>query len=182
MKDVIWIILNGPSSKSWKGYRFKGPVFGCNYAYRDFPLTDLFAVDRICVHNIRIDPLYPGGINCYTKQSGLELPPGWRQMPIPGIDSGSFALEQAFIRYPNHKHIVIGADGILEKNFETVYDYHFRNGTQTRESVHKRYRKTVIELLELYQPNCVFISETPDPRLRTERIDTFRKTNLGLDA
>lgn len=180
--DTVWIVLNGPSSKDWHGYKFKGPVFGCNYAYRDFPITDLFVVDRICVHNVRIDPQYPGGINCYTKQSTLEIPPGWRQMPTPGIDSGSFAIEQAFIRYPKHRHVIIGADGILQQQYETVYDYHFRNGTQTRKAVHDRYRKTVIELLQLYDTDYVFVSEQQDPEIRTTSIDTFRKTHLGLDA
>lgn len=172
--NIAWTILNGPSSQQWRNYKFKGPVFGCNYAYRDFPITDLFVADRICVHNVRIDPLFPGGIHCYTKQSPLELPPGWRQQTMPGIDSGTFAIEQAFVRYPNHKHVIIGADGLLEQNYETVYDYHFRNGATTRESVHKRYRKTVLEILDLYRTEYVFISDTTDTEIRTQTREAFR--------
>lgn len=174
MKHTVWVIFNGPSSKRWYDYKFGAPVFACNYAYRHFPVTDLFVADRVCVHSVRTDTSFPGGINCYTKESPLELPPGWRQMPTPGIDSGSFALEQAFIRYPNAQHIVIGADGILEQDYTTVYDYHFRKGAQTRTTVHKRYRKTVIELLALYHTNCVFASDTPDPEIRTAPHDTLR--------
>lgn len=174
MKDTVWIVLNGPSSKQWQDYKFRGPVFGCNYAYRDFPITDLFVVDRICVHNIRTDVQFPGGINCYTKETNLELPPGWRHMPTPGIDSGSFAIEQAFVRYPKHRHVIIGADGILKQDYTTVYNYEFRNGTQTRQSVHERYRKTVLELLVLYQTNYIFASDNKDPEIRTQTHDALR--------
>jgi hypothetical protein len=96
-------------------------------------------------------------------------------MPSPGIDSGTFAMEQAFIRYPHAEHVVIGADGILEQDYNTSYEYKFRNNMGTRREIYKRYRKTVFELLELYQPNCVFVSEHPDTQLRTATIDTFRK-------
>jgi hypothetical protein len=172
--NIAWTILNGPSSQQWRNYKFKGPVFGCNYAYRDFPLTDLFVADRICVHNVRIDPLFPGGIHCYTKESPLELPHGWRQQRMPGIDSGTFAIEQAFIRYPNHKHVIIGADGLLQHNYETVYDYHFRKGASTRRSVHERYRKTLIDLLVLYHKDYIFISEHKDTEIRTQTLEAFR--------
>lgn len=180
MKDTVWIIFNGPSNRQWISHRFKGPVFGCNYAYRDFPVTDLFVADRMCVHSVRKDPLRPDGIHCYTKQSPLELPPGWRQKPTPGIDSGSFALEQAFVRYPKHQHIIIGADGILLQNHESVYEYQFRNGMSPREIPHKRHRKTVLELLELYQPNYAFVSDEQDPEIKTITYDTFRKQNMVL--
>lgn len=181
MEKTIWVILNGPSSGQWRDYEFVGPVFGCNFAYRDFPCTDVFAVDRVTVAHIRGDQ--PAGVYFCTKRSGLELPPGWDHLPTPGIDSGSFAIEQALIRYPHRRLVVIGADGILGQDHHTQYAYPWRRGQQPTAQSHITHRNTVIGLLEKYKPNYVFISDRPDPQIRTQTRDDFiREQNMGMDA
>ena len=181
MEKRIWIIFNGPSSKQWQGFNFDGPVFGCNFAYKDFPCTDVFAVDRVTVAHIRSNQ--PSNVYFCTKKTGLELPLNWHDLEPPGIDSGSFALEQAFVRYPQRHAVIIGADGILMQDHNTNYDYPWRRGQQPTQNSHQTHRNTVLGLIEKYKPNYVFISNQPDPQLRTQTRDDFiRKQNMGLDA
>lgn len=176
----MFVVFNGPSSLEWRNILLPNPVFGCNFAYRDFDLEQCFAVDRMTVHNIRKD-----NPRCvlWTKQSNLnlELPEGWRAAPTPGIDSGSFALEQAMIQYPDREKIIIGADGILELETRTVYEYSWRQGYTPREKTYRIHRKTIKELLERYHQRVRFVSEQPSQHVETiNRADTLRKINMAL--
>lgn len=151
---MIYVIFNGKSSSHFINYNFDGPVFGCNFAYRDFPITHLYAVDRITVaHIVKDKP----NCECWTKKSPLPLPPGWQHATTPGIDSGSFALEQAYLRFPDEAVTVIGADGILGTDHTTRYEYTWRNGHQPNQNTHERHKKTVIELLNHYNNPTTFI-------------------------
>ena len=177
--DDCYVIFNGPSSRRWCNYAFDGPVLGCNFAYRDFPLTACFAVDRFTVAAIRGED-HPD-IEYWTKQSPLELPPDWLHKPIPGIDSGTFALEHACVTYPEMRKVIIGADGILGIDNTTHYEYRWRNNRQPHPQTHQRHRKTVLELKNKYNQQMVFISEHTDPQLETLTYANYiRKKNLAL--
>jgi len=176
-----FIIFNGPSSRLWLDHAFNGPVLGCNFAYRDFPLTACFAVDRFTVAAIRGES-HPD-IEYWTKQSSLELPPGWLQQTIPGIDSGTFAMQHAYQHYPDMRKIIIGADGILGQDHTTHYQYNWRGKNQPHPKTHSRHRKTVLELLEKYNQPTVFISKHTDPQLETMTYaDYTREKSLALHA
>lgn len=180
--EYCWIIFNGPSSSQFIGYKLPGPVFGCNFAYKDFPVTDLFAVDRMAVHAIRKEA--PECRNFYTKKTPLELPPGWQHHNIPGIDSGSYAIEQACIQYPRHTKIIIGADGVLKLNSTTRYVYAWRGGRQPQGRTHLQHRDTVIALTQKYSnQKLLFVTNCQDTYMETITFDDcIRKTGLVMDA
>lgn len=163
----VWVIFNGPSSSRFHGVPNTGIIYACNYAYRDFPVTYLYAVDRIAVHNIRKDR---PRCECWTKKSPLELPHGWNHAPTPGIDSGSFALEQACLRETG-RLVIIGADGILGLDSTTNYDYHWRTH-QPSQRIHQRHRTTVEQIIDCYNPNYVFITNKKDT-LRTMTFEQY---------
>lgn len=129
----------------------------------------------MAVHQVRKDD--PRGVFCYTKKSPLELPPGWRHLDMPGIDSGTFAFEQACIRYPQAQIVVIGADGILGVDHNTNYEYAWRKGHQPTATTHEKHRKTLKELLVLYHPNYVFISDHKDSEIKTQSKEAFLSQN-----
>ena len=174
-----YTILNGPSSIPWRGAKFNGPVFGCNFAYRHFKLDHLFAVDQQMIE--RIDQDDPKHMWLYTKHRN-RVPRGWRGKVIPGLDSGSFAFERALIMYPECQHIVIGADGILEQDHKTVYDYDWHTKSNRNYS-HNLHRQTFLKVIKQYEPNYWFVSDTPDKDIRTISFeDISRKTGMELDA
>jgi hypothetical protein len=176
---ICYTILNGPSSVSWRDQKLKGPLFGCNFAYKHFDLDHCFAVDMQMVKRIIDDE--PQGIWLYTKHRN-QTPRGWRGKVIPGIDSGSFAFERALLLYPDHEHFIIGADGILKHSHDTVYEYdwHTRSNRPTSHNIH---RQTFVKLIEQYQPNYWFVSDTPDTELRTlKHEDAKRKASMELSS
>lgn len=117
-------------------------------AWRDWRLDECVAVDRMTVAEIRGQlEGQPQPCRFWTKESSLELPPGWQHMPAPGIDSGSFAVARALLR-PDPV-IVIGADGIMggEHSTEYAYRWHPRGPT---ESIHLRHRLALQALVQNY--------------------------------
>lgn len=138
------VIYNGPSRVLWMMMRFPGPVIGCNFAYRDWPLTDCVAVDRMTVAAIRGE-LEHQDLPCrmWTKETNLELPPGWQHRPTPGIDSGSMAVSLALDLA--HRVIVIGADGVCGGDTGTAYEYRW-HGENKKRTIHHRHRQTLVEL------------------------------------
>tara|TARA_R110000822_G_scaffold58665_3_gene146636 strand:+ start:458 stop:1015 length:558 start_codon:yes stop_codon:yes gene_type:complete len=181
-QQIVWIIFNGPSSTHWHNKTLPGVVYGCNFAYRDFELDAVFAVDRFAVHAITVEK---PDCECWTKKSvlKLELNEPWKEQTIPGIDSGSFALEHALINYPNHLKIVIGADGILRLNSQTVYEYKWRGNKQPQLFTHLKHRTTVEELLKKYQQTVKFVSNCQDSKLETisyDHANSIRECNLVL--
>lgn len=139
------VIYNGPSREIWKAFSWPGWVIGCNFAYRDWPLTHCWAVDRMTVAAIRGElENQPLPCEFWTKETVLELPPQWYHRPTPGIDSGSAAIAQA-LDLTDREVIVIGADGVCGGNTNTAYHYPW-HGNSTKRNIHHRHRQTVIEL------------------------------------
>lgn len=150
-------MLNGPTSQQWRTH-IRQPVIGCNFAYRDWPIHTLVAVDRMTVRAIRQDigdqPPWP----CWTKLSSLDLPPGWQHRSAPGIDSGSMAMSIALDLA--QKIIVIGADTVTGTSTETVYSnlytWHARN---PRRRIHQRHRRTIIDLVRQNPGRFLFVTD-----------------------
>lgn len=138
------VIYNGRSRVLWMMMRFPGPVIGCNFAYRDWSLTDCVAIDRMTVAAIRGE-LEHQALPCrmWTKESNLELPPGWQHRPTPGIDSGSMAVSLALDL--SDRVIVIGADGVCGGDTDTAYVYRW-HGENKKRQIHHRHRQTLVEL------------------------------------
>lgn len=142
------VIYNGPSRLAWRGFSWPGYVLGCNFAYRDWPLTHCWAVDRMTVAAIRGE-LENKPLPCefWTKETVLELPPQWQHRPTPGIDSGSAAIAHA-LTLTDREVIVIGADGVCGGDTNTAYQYPW-HGKNTKRTIHHRHRATMQELTKL---------------------------------
>lgn len=149
-----------------------GPsVIGCNFAYRDWPVTDIVAIDRMTVAEIRRE--YPAAApwQQWTKTSVLELPPGWQQIPAPGIDSGSLAVSVALTR-PGAV-IIVGADGVMGGDHLTAYEYRWHK-LPPKPQIHLRHRRTLVALARQNPGRIKVLWNTPDPDLET--IDSI---NIG---
>ena len=180
-KNTVFVILNGPSSARYTEAVFSGPTFGCNFAYRDFDLQYCCSVDLKAIRIIEGEA--PGGIQLFSKRYpdiGLR----WQKKTIPGIDSGSFALEQALIIYPASLVFVIGADGILKQDNNTRYEYEWRHGRQPSSHTHLRHRLTMQQTISKYKKSrVVFVSDNQDPELETITHENFIRTSrVALDA
>lgn len=149
------MIFNGPSRQEFRDYEFSGWVLGCNYAYRDWPLTHCWAVDRMTVAHIRGE-LEGRTLPCefWTKETSLELPQEWHHRPTPGIDSGTAAVAHA-LTLTSGPVIVIGSDGLLGGSHETAYQFPWHPGTPT-EKAHRRHRET-LEMLVRQNPHRIFL-------------------------
>jgi len=180
-KNTVFVILNGPSSARYTEAVFSGPTFGCNFAYRDFDLQYCCSVDLKAIRIIEGEA--PGGIQLFSKRYP-DIGVRWQKKTIPGIDSGSFALEQALIIYPNSIVYVIGADGILRQDNTTRYEYEWRNGRQPNSHTHQRHRQSMIGLINKYKKSrVVFVSDNQDPELETITHENFIRTSrVALDA
>lgn len=170
MKDVTYIVMNGPSSLQYAG-KLRGRTFGCNFAYQHFELDSIFAVDNLAVKQIEQD-----NPNCrrYTKKRSWT-PKGWHTRVIPGIDSGSYALETAILEYPCAPIYVIGADGILRQNNTTNYVYSWRNGKTPLPYTHMRHRETCIGLIKEFATPIYFVSDVADESIPTITHEEFNK-------
>jgi len=118
-----YVILNGLSNQALKGFDFAdNAVFGCNYAYRDWPLTHLVCADARVVEEVNNETKQ--FMNRYTKLPRYRTW-GWQTQSWPGNDSGSYAIDLALNLY-NNKVIVAGADGIFGFGHQTSYTYSWR--------------------------------------------------------
>lgn len=134
-------------------------------AYGDWPLTHLVAIDRMTVARIRGE--FPGempGVELWTKQSSLELPPGWRHRPAPGIDSGSLAVAVA-LEYPDPV-IIIGADGVMGGATASAYDYPWHSRVK-KPHIHQRHRSALVNLHKQHPGRIRVVWPLPDPDLET---------------
>lgn len=165
-----FVFGNGPSNRQWLDIT-PHPSIGCNVAIRDWAFDHVVAVDRMAVALIRLEPARQN-TQYWCKESSLELPPGWRQFRIPGIDSGSAAIYLATVLYPDSEIIAIGFDGILGGDNTTVYHYPFRINTQAPERIRLRHRLSCVELSRKHA--IKFVWHEPDEQLRTIDYDTAR--------
>lgn len=153
-----WVICNGPSSESWRGYEFKGAVIGCNMGFRDWPVTDIVAVDRMTVHEIRVELKDTYTFQPWTRTSTLALPPAWLAAQPPGIDSGSLAVKIALDKATNVT--VIGADGVLAGVRETRYQYRWHpKGPPSH--IYQRHRRAMTELIAKHPHRITWVWPTP---------------------
>lgn len=160
------VIYNGASRLQWSWDHPRHLVFGCNFAYRDWPLTHCWAVDRMTVAAIRGHDEYPDSTcEFWTKQTGLELPPRWQHRPCPGIDSGSAAVSHA-LSLSLAPVIVIGADGVCGGDTDTAYDYRW-HGPNAKRQIHHRHRQTLIELSQENPGRIFLVWDHPVDRLQT---------------
>lgn len=178
LKPISWIVLNGPSSKPFIGLDLPGPVWGCNRAYEDFDLDHLCLVDQPSIDFVeKNEP----SCDIRVRQRNRRYPQHWKGHVIPGIDAGTFAIEQSFLTYPEHTHIIIGADGLLGVDHTTRYLYAWR-AYAPRPAIHKQHRNTLVALTKKYSCEYYMLSEVPDKKLRTLNYDTIREKYLGLDG
>lgn len=169
-KKPALVILNGPSRDLIKGLCLTIPTVGCNWAWRDFDLTDCVVIDRMTVAAIRKH--LPGAeLPCrmWTRLSSLELPPGWQQRPAPGIDSGSMAIDLA-LSLVTGPVLVVGADGMLGRDHSTAYEYRWHPQPPTPR-IHQRHRSTVVELAKKNPHRILMVTDQPDPDLKTITLD-----------
>lgn len=179
--SAVFVVLNGPTSMLYRNSRFPGPLFGCNFAYRHFDLQYCCAVDLKTIRIVEAEA--PGGIQLMSKRyPGIGV--RWQQKIIPGIDSGSFAIEQALIRFGSRPIYVIGADGILQQQHKTVYEYEWRGGRDPHPRTHQRHRQTVLKLIDRYRPKRLwFVNDSNDQQLRTITHENFVRTGrVAMDA
>lgn len=170
------VIYNGPSRLLWRDFPFPGVVIGCNFAYRDWPITDCVAIDRMTVAAIRGE-LENSEIkfNLWTKLSNLELPPGWQHRSSPGIDSGSMAVSLALDL--SDLVIVIGADGVCGGDTSTAYEYRW-HGENKKRTIHQRHRQTLVELTRNHPDRITVIWDQPIEGLDCRTVD-WAKTEFG---
>lgn len=144
--NIAVAIYNGPSREAFKGLKLSCPVIGCNFAYRDFAITDCVAVDRMAVAAIRSEHAgVPYPFRCWTKRSSLPLPDGWQDFVAPGIDSGSMAVALALSL--SEQVIVIGCDGVMGGSTDSAYDYRWhRNHKNPR--IHIRHGNHLQQLIK----------------------------------
>lgn len=164
------VILNGPSRLGWTDYTFtQEKILGCNWAFRDWPLTDCACVDKTMVR--AVDEYFNGSqrpCEFWTKNHPAPYP-GWRSQSIPGIDSGSYAIELA-LQHTRFKVLVIGADGILGGEHQTAYTYSWQT-KPPNERIHQIHRQTVVKLNSQYPDRLRFVWPQLDSQLKTLPID-----------
>lgn len=168
---AVFVFGNAPSIQQWNGFT-PHPSIGCNFAIRDFDFDHLVAVDRMTIASIRGWIPRPN-TRYWCKTSVLETPEGWTAFDIPGIDSGSAALQLAINLYPGERIIAVGFDGVLGGENRTNYHYPFRQTDQPAEAIRKRHRLTVVELSR--QADIEFVYEELDRELKTISYDTARR-------
>lgn len=164
----VWIIGNGPSAEKFINLKF-APAIGCNRAFEDFQLDHLVVVDRFCIAELRGEgTVDTGEFVRWTRNSSLELPPGWQQFRAPGIDSGTAAIQLAIDLYPTREIVCIGFDGVLHKVQQNRYTYKFR-GNKTHKTNYARHRSSIIDLLKQYNriDRVWFVSDKPSSPLQT---------------
>ncbi len=137
------VIYNGPSRKIIQDLSLTIPLIGCNFAYRDFEITDCVAIDRMTVSAIRSELGGHYTFRCWTKPSSLPLPDGWREFENPGIDSGSLAVNLA-LRH-SHRVMVVGCDGIMRGSTESAYEYRWHSTHRTK-NIHLKHRSALVNL------------------------------------
>lgn len=165
-----WVIYNGPSRFCCDFTDFE-VIVGCNFIYRDLSVTDLVAADRLTVSAIRreLDDHY--AFRCWTRQSSLELPPGWQHLPSPGIDSGSLAVAVALDRA---EHIwVTGCDGICGGSRDTAYLYPWHAKSRTR-NIHLKHLEALKNLTRAHPGRIRVIWPQPVSGLETVDIQEAR--------
>lgn len=167
-KPITWVLGNAPSQRRWIGM-LPHPSVGCNLAIRDYDFDYLVCVDRMAMVEIRRDPPKPN-TEYWTKTSPLELPEGWKQFEIPGIDSGSAAVQLALELYPNNTIICCSFDGILGYNNSNAYEYPFRPKPTPVKS-RQRHRRDMIRVVK-DTDRVYFVSPSADKELRTISYDT----------
>lgn len=161
------VIYNGPSRPAREDVPQADQIIGCNFAYRDYRLTDLVAADRFTVARIRQDPDLPRLCRFYTRTSGLELPPGWHQHDSPGIDSGSLAVSVALDRC--QRVLVLGADGICGGDQTSAYhDLYVWHQRVRARNIHRRHRQG-LQLLTRQHPGRICVV-WPEP---VEQLETL---------
>lgn len=167
--NKVFVVFNGPSSIAYRG-KLKN-CYATNFAYRDFDVRAIFAVDALSVKQIEQDDP-----NCekHTKKRPWT-PEGWHTRIIPGIDSGSYALETAIIENPNSVIYVVGADGVLKQNNQTVYQYSWRNGRQPMAFSHLRHRDSCLQIIKKYHNQVYFVAKNTDLDLQTITHEEFEK-------
>lgn len=156
------VIYNGPSQKAWQG-RVSSPVtVACNWAYLDWPCTDLVAADRLTVAAI----VKAGQPQCrlWTREGGLPLPLGWSSSPSPGIDSGSLAVAIALTLA--EEAVVIGADGVLGGDHSNLYQYPWHRSPPS-ERIHLRHRQALIKVTQENPGRVLVHSALPVDLLQT---------------
>ena len=176
-----WIILNGPSSEQWLDTKLPGPVWGCNFAYQEFNLDHLCIVDQPTIDAVlQNEPK----MDIRVRARGRTYPKHWQGCRIPGLDAGSFALEQSILTYPDHTHIVIGGDGVLGIDHITRYRYAWRHSQLIASRTHKLHRVSYVQVCKTYsEAEVIFVShKAKDDYFRLENADTIRKTYLALDV
>lgn len=159
----VFIIGNAPSQRRFYGIKTH-PMIGCNLSIRDFDLDHCVAIDRLAVHEIRKQGLMRDGVEYWCKTSSLELPPGWREFDVPGMDSGSAAIQLAKNLYPGQPIICVGFDGILGIDNSNAYQYPFRPHPTT-ERIREKHRRSVIEIAQTC--DVQFVSIQPHEQLET---------------
>lgn len=175
-----WIVLNGPSSEQWQGVDLPGPVWGCNFAYQDFALDHLCIVDQQTIDAVlKNEPK----IDIRVRARSRTYPEHWTGCRIPGLDAGSFALEQSILTYPDHTHIVLGGDGVLGIDHMTRYRYAWRHSQLVQAKTHRLHRTSYIQVCRTYsEAEVIFVShKKEDDYFRLEDENTIRKTYLALD-
>lgn len=138
LTELAWVILNGPSRHWARDFNLTGPVIGCNWAYRDWPLTDVVCIDRKMVEQVEREFLgQPFPLTFWTR-SWPNIRSDWRQVTAPGIDSGTLAVHIALTLAQQVR--VIGADGIMLGSRDTAYDYPWERQpkTQRAQNLHRR--------------------------------------------
>ena len=162
-----FVLGNGPSVLDWLGVKLT-PSIGCNIAINDWDLDHVVCVDRLAVVEVRRQqPKH--NTTYWIKKSPLETPPSWREFEIPGIDSGSAALNLAGQLYPENSIIAIGFDGTLGVDNSNAYEYHFRH-RPTPETIRQQHRQTVVDLLPNLPP-VYFVHNQPHSYLETMSYD-----------
>lgn len=169
------VIYNGPSQVVWRGFRFPGLVWGCNFAYKHFDLDYCWAVDRMTVAAIRGDlERKPYPCEFWTKETSLELPPQWQHRHTPGIDSGSAAVNHALDVYSG-PILIIGADGVCGGHCETLYQNLYpwhANGSKA--NIHQRHRQTLYELNQKYPGRLRVVWDHAVDGLETMTVDVAK--------
>lgn len=158
------VVYNGPSGCQYQGRLKADLVIGCNWAYRHWPVTDLVAIDRFTVSALRGDAALPS-VRLWTRRGPLELPPGWRDLAAPGIDSGSLAVSVA-LELGADTVTVIGADGVLGVDHSNIYHYPW-HPQQPKRHIHTRHRRTLVELSRQHWGRIIVNSGKADPDLIT---------------
>ena len=167
---TTYVIMNGPSNHLMRGFDFgNNYVFGCNYAYRDWPLTHLVCADCRMVEAVNQETQH--FFNRYTKHPKYRAW-GWTVEPLPGADSGSYAVDLA-LNHTDEAVVVIGADGILGLESATVYNYTWRpKGPKAK--VYPGFRAAVLRSIQDRTDRITFLTTaTSDVGLPTKLYEEY---------